>query len=154
MDDVWPSSGLLHYIYIWGRGLVPLTVFYQVQNSLCIQHLHYLILVALLHRLEQWASTKLCGMISSSSRAVMLFHIGRSNCLVKYIKLLPYIMQYVTSIVFCHCMTAEQAFQYNAVNNCSRPIALQLFYPRYHFSLHSSRISHKFVSVKLNLTLM
>jgi len=46
--DVWPSPGLVHYIYIFG-GCCPLTEFCHVQNSLCIQMLHSPILAALLH---------------------------------------------------------------------------------------------------------
>ena len=34
LQDVWPSPGLLHYIYIFG-GSCPLTEFCQMQNSLC-----------------------------------------------------------------------------------------------------------------------
>jgi len=34
LPDVWPSPGLVCYIYILG-GSCPLTEFYQVQNSLC-----------------------------------------------------------------------------------------------------------------------
>jgi len=44
---VWPSPGLVHYIYIFG-GCYPLKEFRQVQNSLCVQVLRYLILAALL----------------------------------------------------------------------------------------------------------
>jgi len=49
LHGVWPSPGLVHYIYIF-RGSYPVTEFCQVQNSLC--NLHVLrsgILVALLH---------------------------------------------------------------------------------------------------------
>jgi len=46
--DVWPSSGLVHYVYIFG-GSCPLTEFYQVQNSRCIQVLHSPIFGTLLH---------------------------------------------------------------------------------------------------------
>jgi len=55
LHGVWPSSGLVHYIYISGSkssgGSCPLTEFWQVQNSLCIQILHSPIglLAALLH---------------------------------------------------------------------------------------------------------
>ena len=48
LHDVWPSLGLVHYIYIFG-GSCPLTEFCQVQNSLCVQVLHSPILAALLH---------------------------------------------------------------------------------------------------------
>ena len=47
-DDVWPSPGLLHYIYIFG-GSCPITEFCQVQNLLCIEVLHSPILAVLLH---------------------------------------------------------------------------------------------------------
>ena len=48
LHGVWPSTGLLHYIYIFG-GSCPITEFCQVQNSLCIQVLRSPILAALLH---------------------------------------------------------------------------------------------------------
>jgi len=48
LHDVWPSPGLVHYIYIFW-GCCPLTEFSQVQNSLCIQVLLSSILAALLH---------------------------------------------------------------------------------------------------------
>jgi len=48
LHDVWPSPGLLHYIYIFG-GCCPLTEFCLVQNSLYVQVLRSHILAALLH---------------------------------------------------------------------------------------------------------
>jgi len=45
---VWPSPGLVHYIFIFG-GSCPLTEFCQVQCSLCVEALHSPILAALLH---------------------------------------------------------------------------------------------------------
>jgi len=48
LHDVWPSTALVHYIYIFG-GFCPLTEFYQLQNSLCVQILRSPILAALLH---------------------------------------------------------------------------------------------------------
>jgi len=36
LHDVWPSSGLVRYICIFG-GSCPITEFCQVQNSLCVQ---------------------------------------------------------------------------------------------------------------------
>ena len=45
---VWPSPGLVHYVYIFG-ALTPLTEFCQMQNSLCVQILRSPILVALLY---------------------------------------------------------------------------------------------------------
>ena len=48
LHDVWPSPGLLHYIYIFG-DCCPLREFCQMQNLLCIQVLRSPILSALLH---------------------------------------------------------------------------------------------------------
>jgi len=48
LRDVWPSAGLLHYIYIFG-GSCPVTEFFQVQNSLWVQTLRSPIFAALLH---------------------------------------------------------------------------------------------------------
>jgi len=48
LHDVWPSPGLVHYIYIFG-GSCPITEFCQVQNSLCVQVLRSPILAPLLH---------------------------------------------------------------------------------------------------------
>jgi len=48
LHDVWPSPGLVHYIYIfWGS--CSGTEFCYVQNSLCVQVLHSPISAALLH---------------------------------------------------------------------------------------------------------
>jgi len=44
---VWPSPGLVHYIYIFG-GSCPVMEFYHVQISLYVQVLRYPILSALL----------------------------------------------------------------------------------------------------------
>jgi len=40
LHDVWPSPGLVQYIYIFG-GSCSRTEFGQVQNSLCIQVLRF-----------------------------------------------------------------------------------------------------------------
>ena len=50
LHDVWPSPGLVHYVYIFG-GSCPLTEFCQVETSLCVQILRSPIslLTALLH---------------------------------------------------------------------------------------------------------
>jgi len=48
LHDVWPSPGLVHYVYISG-ALAPLTEFCPVQNSLYVLFLRYHILAALLH---------------------------------------------------------------------------------------------------------
>jgi len=48
LHNVWPSPGLVHYIYTFG-GSCPLTEFYQMQNSLSIQVLHSPIFSLLMH---------------------------------------------------------------------------------------------------------
>jgi len=48
LHNVWPTSGLVHYIYIF-RGSCPQMEFCPGQNSLCIQVLHSPMLAALLH---------------------------------------------------------------------------------------------------------
>jgi len=48
LHDVWPSPGLVHYIYIF-RGSCYLTEFCPVQNSLYVQVLRSPIFSALLH---------------------------------------------------------------------------------------------------------
>jgi len=48
LHDVWLSSGPSHCIYLFA-GSCPLTKFYQVQNSLCVQVLRFPIFAAFLH---------------------------------------------------------------------------------------------------------
>jgi len=49
LHDVWPSPGLGHYIYIFEVSC-PVTIFCQVQNSLCVLQVFCCpILAALLH---------------------------------------------------------------------------------------------------------
>jgi len=48
LQNVWPSAGLVYYIYIFG-GSCPLSQFCQVQNSLYVQVLRSPVLAALLH---------------------------------------------------------------------------------------------------------
>jgi len=48
LHDVWPSPGMVHYIYIFG-GSCPLTELCPVQNSLYVQVLRSPILATLLH---------------------------------------------------------------------------------------------------------
>ena len=61
LHDVWPSAGVVHYIYIF-RGSCCLVEFYQVQNLLCVQVLHSPILAALQH------STPVFGVIQTLRR--------------------------------------------------------------------------------------
>jgi len=48
LHDVWPSPGMVHYIYIF-KGSCPLLEFCQVQNSFCVQVLPSPILATLPH---------------------------------------------------------------------------------------------------------
>jgi len=48
LHDLWPSPGLVHYVYIFG-GSCLLMEFYPVQKSLCVQVLRSPKLAALLH---------------------------------------------------------------------------------------------------------
>jgi len=82
LHDVWPSPWLVHYIYIF-EGFCPLTELYQVQYSFCIQVYRVLLYwLRYCSALEQWASAKLFGVVSSGDRATSPFDIGRSNCLI------------------------------------------------------------------------
>jgi len=74
LHDVWLSSALLHYIYIFG-GSCPLMEFCHVQNSLCVQVLHSPILAALLRGTPAAGSAKLCGMVQGME--LWNFHRGR-----------------------------------------------------------------------------
>ena len=53
---------MVHYIYNFG-DFCPLTEFYQVQTSLCVQVLRSPILAALLHGTPAAWSAKLCNMV-------------------------------------------------------------------------------------------
>jgi len=48
LQDVWPSPGLVHHVYIFGGSCI-VTEFCQVQSSLCVQNLRSAILTAWLH---------------------------------------------------------------------------------------------------------
>jgi len=78
LHDLWSSPGLVHYMYIFG-GFCPLTEFWHVQNSLCVQVLRSRILAALLHGtpaagLSQtlWRGTR-NGIAELSQRAPPIF---------------------------------------------------------------------------------
>jgi len=62
LQNVWPSTGLVHYIYIFG-GSCPLTDFCQLQNSLCVQVLPLLYWQRYCTALEQRPSAKHCGVV-------------------------------------------------------------------------------------------
>jgi len=87
LHNVWPSPGLVHYIYIFG-GSCPLTEFCQLQNSLCVQVFRSPILAALLH------GTRAAGVIQRLRRGIQgmelrnvrkgrhLYSEGRPSCWV------------------------------------------------------------------------
>ena len=80
LHDVWPSPVLVHYIYILGavvpNGILPGAKFSASKSCVILCWQRYCT------ALEQWASAKLCGIVSSRDRAAIPFDIGRSNCLV------------------------------------------------------------------------
>jgi len=65
-------SGIL-YMQFW--GLLPLTEFCQLQNSLCVQLLRSPKLAALLHGTRALASAKVCGVVQVME--LRNFHRGR-----------------------------------------------------------------------------
>jgi len=79
LHDVWPSPGLVHYIYIgdcflsWQRYCTAL---------------------------EQWVSARLCGVVSSRDRAPIPFDTGRSNCLVMHAALWNRAGHYIFALWF------------------------------------------------------
>jgi len=102
MHDVWPSPGLVHYIYIF-RGSCPVTEFCHVQNSLCLQLLlspiycqHYCT------ALEQSASAKVCGIVQGMElqnfcRGHHLYSTGRpSNWASAHILVITLLPQTIT----------------------------------------------------------
>jgi len=60
--DVWPSPGLVHYIYIIG-DVCPLTEFCQVQSSLASKSCVLIYWQRHCTALEQSASAKFCGVV-------------------------------------------------------------------------------------------
>jgi len=83
LHDLWPSSGLVHYIYIFG-GSCPLTEFCHVQNSRWVQVLRSPVLAALLHGTPAAGSTKLCSVVQGMelpnfARRRHLYSAGRPS---------------------------------------------------------------------------
>jgi len=77
LHDVWPSSGLAHYVYIF-RGSCPVTEFCHVQNSLCV----LLYWQRYCTTLEQRASAKVCGVVQERRtfrRGRHLYSAGRTS---------------------------------------------------------------------------
>jgi len=85
LHNVWPSPGLIHYIYIFG-GSCPLTEFCQVQNSLYVQVLRSPILAALLHGTRVSGSQPSCGVEQRAppifGRAAITLSIGPHSIFV------------------------------------------------------------------------
>ena len=84
LHDVGPSPGLLRYICIfWGS--CPLTEFYHMQNSPCVQVSHSPILAVLLHGTPAVGSAKLWGMVLGMEfrnlhRGRHLYSAGQPSC--------------------------------------------------------------------------
>jgi len=92
LHDVWPSPGLVHYIYIFA-GSCPLTEFYQVPNSLSVQLLHSPILAALLH------GTRVVGVsqtLQCWARGHHLYLAGRPSLGIG-----PHSSSHVLSVLLC-----------------------------------------------------
>jgi len=75
LHDVWPSPALVYLLYIHFWGSCPLTEFCQLQNSLCVQVLHFPKLAALLHDTWALALAKVCGVVQGME--LRNFHRGR-----------------------------------------------------------------------------
>jgi len=81
LHDVWPSPGMVHYIYTFGtlaprRNFARCKIHFASKSCLLLYCQRYCM------ALEQWASAKLCGVVSSRDRAAIAFDIGRSDGLV------------------------------------------------------------------------
>jgi len=74
MFGVWPSPGLVHYMYIFG-GFCPITEFYQVQNSLCVQVLRSPIFAAFAGH----SSSRRQPNFAAFSRGCHVYSTGRSS---------------------------------------------------------------------------
>ena len=72
LHDLWPSPGLLHYIYIFG-GSCPLAKFCHLQNSPCVQVLRPPTLVALLHGTPAAGVSQTATWYKKSQRAPPIF---------------------------------------------------------------------------------
>jgi len=76
LHNVWLSPGLVYYIFMHFRGLLPLTEFCLVQNSLCVQVLRSLMLAALLHGTRPVAVSQ----TAAFSRGRRLYLEGQPSC--------------------------------------------------------------------------
>jgi len=83
LHDVWPSPGLLHYVYIFGRFC--LSEFCQVQTLLCVQVLRSpMYWQRYCTALQQGASARLCSVVQEMElrnfhRGCHLYSAGRPS---------------------------------------------------------------------------
>ena len=117
LQDVWPSPGLLHYLYIHFGLLLPLTEFCLVQNSLYVQVLRSPILAALLHGtpaagVSQTLRRGTRNGIMELSQRRYLYSAGRpsrwASAHILVSKLLA--LQKCHLAIFAHSKTFEQAY--------------------------------------------
>jgi len=84
LHDVWPSSRMLHYIYIFG-GSCPITEFLPVAKCTLRPSLAFLLYwQRYCTALQQWASAKLCGVVQEMEirnfrRGRHLYSAGRPS---------------------------------------------------------------------------
>jgi len=91
LHNVGPSPGLIHYIYTNGRAC-PLTEFWQVQNSLCVQILRSPMLAVVLHAMSSGRQPY----FAAFSRECHLYSAGRpSRCTSAHILVFAVFLSYV-----------------------------------------------------------
>jgi len=81
LHNVWPSPGLLHYIYIFGGLLPPNGILPGAKFTLCPS-----LALSYIGSVTAWHSSSGhqpdCGMVSSGDRVAIPFDSGWWNCLV------------------------------------------------------------------------
>jgi len=97
LHNVWPSSELVHYMHFWGllspTEILPGAIL-TLRPSLPFSYIYW---QRYCTAPEQWASAKLCGVLSSRDRAAIPFDIGRSDCL--------FFLSLYLSVCLCVCMS-------------------------------------------------
>jgi len=92
LHDVWPSPGLVQYIYIFG-GSCPWWNFARCKIHFASKSCVLLYWQRYCTALEQWASAKLCGVVIASERHFRAIHTYIHTCIHTYIH--TYILIYI-----------------------------------------------------------
>jgi len=118
LHNIWPSPGLVHYIYILG-AVAPSRNSTRCKNSLCI-------LILRLYRqryctvLEQWASAKLCGVQQMAppicDRAAITLDIGPHSSFFCYF---PKFLHTVGCSLYLRQSIKTITYEKNFFNNLS-----------------------------------